>query len=166
MKQFLILFFCILLLNGCGKEESDTTKIEEPQIVISLPNDLSIIYEYQKDSLPDSCSSKNDIICTIENVIKCALNPKLTTCDSQTMPEFLFYDDSIFAEDNVEGRPTKQSFKLLKYKPLDNHTIEVYTEGHCDHNWFGACEGNIIYVMNNTSKQWQVKEIYAVEKIK
>ena len=82
------------------------------------------------------------------------------------MPEFLFYDDSIFAEDDVEGRPSEQSFKILKYKPIDSHTIEVYTEGQCDHNWFGACQGNVIYVMDNSGGQWRVKEIYAVETIK
>ncbi|MBR1605460.1 MAG: hypothetical protein IJ660_05085 [Alphaproteobacteria bacterium] len=165
MKKFLLLISMILILSACEKKEEQPAPTPESQIQVTLPEDLSILYSYQHDNLHEECTNNNEIVCAIETIVKCALNPKLSVCDSKTMPEFLFYDDSIFAQDDVEGRPTEQSFKLLKYKPLDNHTIEIYTEGTCDHNWFGACKGNIIYVMDNSSGQWLVKDLYAVEKI-
>ena len=164
MKNLFLIFSFILLLGACDNNQARQEKVSEVQV--SLPEDLTTIYSYNKDSLSEECPSDNEIVCAIDKIVKCALNPKLSLCDSKNMPEFLFYDDSIFAEDNVEGRPSEQSFKILKHKILDDHTIEVYTEGQCDHNWFGACQGNIIYIMDNGSGQWLVKDLYAVETIK
>ena len=82
------------------------------------------------------------------------------------MPDFIFYDDSMFADDNNLGRPTRQSFQFIKNKLLDDTTMEVLTKGECDKNWFGNCQGNIIYVLSNKTGKWIVKEIYAIETIK
>lgn len=166
MKNLILFLSFTLLLSACDNKKDQTQQEITPEVQVSLPEDLNIIYSYNKDELSEECANNNEIVCAIDKIVKCALNPKLSICDSKNMPEFLFYDDSIFAKDDVEGRPSQQSFKILKYKARDTHTIEVYTEGQCDHNWFGACQGNIIYIMDNSNGQWQVKDLYAVETIK
>ena len=167
MKKLLTTLCFILALTACkDKQEPTENKSTNLTIQISMPADPDKIYNYQKDNLSETCESDSEIVCAIENVVKCALNPTAPYCDKNTMPEFLFYDDSMFAEDDVLGRPSEQSFKITKIKPLDNQTIEVFTQGQCDKNWFGVCEGNVIYVMTKQFGPWQVQDVYAIETIK
>lgn len=172
MKK-LFLFACLcLILTACKEQKNNIEKADiqpatEEQLNISLPDNIEQeTFSFEKDSLPPACQSKNEIICAIENVVKCALDPHAPYCDKKTMPDFLFFDDAMFAEGDVEGRPTKQSFNIIKAKILDQNTIEILTKGECDKNWFGACRGNVIYVMNNKTGKWQVDEVYAVETIR
>ena len=65
-------------------------------------------------------------------------------------------------EDESLQRPTQQSYKITKLKPLNDGTVEVYTQSTCNGVWFGLCNGNIIYVMKNVNNKWQVKDIYAI----
>ena len=51
---------------------------------------------------------------------------------------------------------------ISKLKPLNDGTVEVYTQSTCNGVWFGLCNGNIIYVMKNVNNKWQVKDIYAI----
>ena len=167
MKKLLTYLCLALALTACkDKQEQADNKVNDIQAQISMPADPDKLYSYQKDNLPETCESDNEIVCAIENVVKCALNPTASYCDKKTMPEFLFYDDSMFAEGDVLGRPSEQSFKITKIKPLDNQTIEVFTKGQCDKNWFGVCEGNVIYVMTKQFGTWQVQDVYAIETIK
>ena len=169
MKHLFFILLCFSVLTGCNNEENSLPKesTTETPINISLSeNSKGVTYKFQKNSLPSKCISDNEIICEIEKNVKCALSPTQKYCDKQSMPEFLFYDDTMFSEDGVTGRPSEQSFKIIKIKPIDNNTIEVITEGTCDQNWFGACNGNIIYVLSNKTNNWKVKEIYAMEIIK
>lgn len=168
MKKFLLILCLSLSIIACKDKQQENTEQQTsvPTVNISLPADTDTIYTYNKDNLPETCRIDSEIVCAIEAVVKCALNPTASYCDKNTMPEFLFYDDSMFAEGDVLGRPSEQSFKLLKIKPIDNQTVEVITQGWCDKNWFGVCEGNVIYVMNNKFGSWQVQDIYAIETIK
>ena len=170
MKNLYIVLFASLFLLACKEQqniENENQQTEKAQIQVSLPDKAEeIVYSYKKDSLPDSCQSDSEIVCAMENAVKCALSPTQKYCDKQSMPDFIFYDDAMFEGDGVTGRPTEQSFQLVRLKPIDSSTIEVLTKGHCNSNWFGACEGNVIYVLSNKTGKWQVKEIYAIEKIK
>lgn len=169
MKKIIFAFCLALSLTACGK--SDTQDSAETAVTTATPvMDTSLEfdnteYSYQKDNLPETCTSENEIVCAIESVVKCALNPKASYCDAKTMPDFIFYDDAMFADDDGLGRPTKQSFRPIKMKPIDGNTIEVLTVGTCDKNWFGNCAGNIIYILDNTGGHWRVKELYAIENI-
>lgn len=166
MKKCLYLLSCLLMLNACNDKQETSQSVETPMAQIELPEGFeTMIFSFQKDTLSENCQTDSDAVCAIEKTVKCALNPIQSYCDKNAMPDFLFFDDAIFAEDNVEGRPTQQSFKLIKTKPIDKTTVEVYTEGECDSNWFGACRGNVIYVMDNSLGHWIVKEIYAVETV-
>lgn len=168
MKNILLALCCFLILTACNdKQETENSPQPTDQVQASLPENIEDkIFAFQKDNLPDSCQSNSEIVCAIEETVKCALSPSQKYCNKQTMPDFIFYDDAMFADDGVTGRPTEQSFQLVRLKPIDSSTIEVLTKGTCDSNWFGACEGNVIYVLSNKTGKWQVKEIYAIEKIK
>ena len=168
MKKFLLTLCCLLILNACNDKKAEQQRSSDSVAMptIDIPPDIKEkTFFYQKGKLSDSCETENEIICAIETSIKCALEPTQHYCDKDTLPDFIFYDDAMFAEGGVAGRPTEQSFNLIKIKTIDEHTIEAITHGECNNNWFGACEGNIIYVLSNTSGSWQVKEIYAIEHI-
>ena len=167
MKKIIYAIFTLTLISACGENNSAPQRTSN-EIQPTISNELKFddtIFSYQKDNLPKSCNNESEIVCAIENVVKCALKPTEPYCDNKTMPYFIFYDDAMFADDNGLGRPTRQSFRLIKLKTIDNSTIEVFTEGTCDKNWFGNCQGNIIYVMSNKSGKWLVKELYALESI-
>lgn len=172
MKSLFLSICCLGLLCSCGdKQESSQSQTIDTQVQnnlqISIPEELKeITFSFSKNNLPPKCQSKNELICPIEETVKCALSPTQKYCDSQTMPDFIFYDDAMFADDGVTGRPTQQSFQIMKSKTLDDNTTEVLTKGDCDKNWFGNCKGNIIYVLSNKTGKWKVKEIYAIETIK
>lgn len=172
MKHIAFIICCLLSLTACGdKQENNKTTnnpetsistTEQPKLNISIDGTL---YSFEKDKLTEKCISTNEITCAIETTIKCALLPTASYCNPKTMPDFIFYDDAMFADDNGLGRPTQQSFKITKIKQLSPNKIEVFTEGDCDKNWFGNCKGNIIYILEHTNNQWNVKELYALESI-
>ena len=158
---------CLLAFISACKDNNNAKQTLPPQ-EMGKTTELKFddtVFSYQKDSLPPNCNNESEIVCAIENVVKCSLKPTETYCDKKHMPDFIFFDDAMFADDDGLGRPTQQSFRLIKLKPINGSTIEVFTEGTCDKNWFGNCQGNIIYVMSNTSGKWIVKELYAMENI-
>lgn len=91
--------------------------------------------------------------------LKCTINHKLPECDPKKLPKFTFMEDESLQ------RPSQASFQIVKLKPIDAHTVEVYTKSDCNGVWFGLCKGNIIYVLNNRSGNWTVKDIYALQSI-
>ena len=169
--KHLITILCLSLILAACDQKQETNEAPQSDSVIqqqsaAIPTTFdNNTYSYQKNSLSPNCQSNDDLVCAIETVIKCALKNTEPYCDKKTMPDFIFYDDAMFADDDGLGRPTQQSFKIIKIKPIDETMIEVFTEGQCDKNWFGNCAGNIIYVMSNKTGKWQVKEIYALEHI-
>ena len=60
-------------------------------------------------------------------------------------------------------RPTEISYKLHKMKPIAADLIEVHTDSTCNGNWFGLCQGRVIYVLVPDNDSWRVKDIYAIE---
>ena len=51
-------------------------------------------------------------------------------------------------------RPTEMSFRVYKLKPLNDGSVEAYTESTCNGNWFELFQGNIIYVLSPNGKDW------------
>jgi len=164
--KYMVYILCLLIFISACEDNNVKSTIPSPEIPKSTELKFdNTVFRYQKDSLPKTCNKESEIVCAIENVVKCSLKPTEAYCDKANMPDFIFFDDAMFADDNGLGRPTQQSFRLIKLKPINSTTIEVFTEGNCDKNWFGNCQGNIIYVMNNTNGKWIVKEVYAMENI-
>lgn len=142
-----------------AEELSTEEALEEGEQIVVQPNyDIKFedkIYSYQIDNLVASCDKGSEIVCAIDLNSKCTINPKGQECDKSKMPKF------VFMEDESLQRPTEMTFQIVKIKPLDATQIEVYTKSTCNGGWFGLCNGNVIYVLNNKDGQWVVKDIYA-----
>lgn len=155
MKQILIIFLSVLLVLSCKKQDTTTEKATEA----STNLDTESVFSFSLDNLQEGCDIKSDIICTINTSIKCILNPEFSECKKAKdfIPSF------IFIQDESLQRPTFQSYKITKLKPRSDGAVEVYTNSSCNGNWFGLCNGNIIYVMKNYDSKWYIIDIYALE---
>ena len=148
MNKILYLFFAFAMLAGCSQkqDEQQTNSFEDKE------------YSYNAENLTEHCSINSEIACAIEAAVKCIINPKISICEKLNLPEFVFMDDESLQ------RPTEQSFRITKLKPLAENVIEVHTIGKCNGNMFGLCNGNIIYVLKNRNGSgWAVSDVYAVE---
>ena len=87
------------------------------------------------------------------------INPEFSECaeNKDNMPDF------VFMQDETLQRPTFQSYKITKLVPRADGAVEVYTQSSCNGNWFGLCNGNIIYVMKNIDSRWRIIDMYALE---
>ena len=155
MKQILSLLLTVLILTSCGKKDTTAEKTAEASTNI----DTKTVFSFNVDSLQEGCDTKSDIICTINTTIKCILNPEFSECAKakEFMPSF------VFMQDDTLQRPTFQSYKITKLKPRSDGAVEVYTNSSCNGNWFGLCNGNIIYVMKNYDSKWHIIDMYALE---
>lgn len=115
------------------------------------------VYTYNLENLPQNCNINSSMACAVEFAVKCSINPDFEGCRQSKLPKF------IFMEDPSLGRPTEISFKISKIKPISADLVEMYTESTCNGNWFGLCNGNIIYVLVPNEDAWRVKDIYAIE---
>ena len=115
------------------------------------------VYTYNPENLPQECNINSAMACAVEFAVKCTINPDFAGCRQSNLPKF------IFMEDPSLDRPTEISFKISKDKPIAADLVEIYTESTCNGNWFGLCQGNIIYVIVPTEDAWRVKDIYAIE---
>lgn len=165
MKLLSLTLCGFLLLCACSKSDTQSpepvsdSEVTNVNITTQSPLASEEVYSFDLNTLTSGCKNDSEIICAINMSIKCTINPDFTECDSQreNMPGFVFMrDDSL-------QRPTSQSYKISKIKPLDNGTIEIYTQSTCNGNWFGLCNGNIIYVMSQKNGHWKVKDLYALE---
>ena len=154
MKK-LIYFTLFILLVACSQK--DTTKEKTPEAENTL--DKETVFSFDVSNLQAECNSDSDIICTINRTIKCILNPSFEECEKnkETMPSF------VFMQDESLQRPTFQSYKITKLLPREDGAVEVHTQSSCNGNWFGLCNGNIIYVMKNIDSSWRVIDMYALE---
>ena len=164
MKKFLLLLPLALLLNACS-DDTDNTADSSQEIaakeiqMFSIPA-TDIINRQFSFSTQDSDSAfadKNEIVSAINNTIKCTLNPKNPSCKSISLPKF------ILMEDESLQRPTQMQYKISKIMPLMEGMLHIYTQSQCNNNWFGLCQGNIIYVLQNKHNQWEVIDIFAME---
>ena len=114
---------------------------------------------FSVENISTGCDSDSEIVCTINLAVKCTLNPDFSECKSakDKLPSF------VFMQDETLQRPTFQSYKITKLKPRSDGAVEVYTQSSCNGNWFGLCNGNIIYVMKNYDSQWHIIDMYALE---
>lgn len=92
----------------------------------------------------------------MESMAKCTIDPGRADCDRSKMPDFVFMNDESLQ------RPTEMSFRVYKLKPLNDGSVEAYTESTCNGNWFGLCQGNVIYVLSPNGNDWKVKDVYAL----
>ena len=155
LKSFLSSLLCLFVLISCSKEDSQKQTINLPETTVSENE----IYSYDIKNLPQTCKYPSQMVCAVELAVKCSINPSTQECQQhkKELPSF------IFMEDESLQRPTQQSYKITKLKPLADGSIEVYTQSTCNGNWFGLCNGNIIYVMENKENHWFVKDLYALE---
>ncbi|MBQ7632598.1 MAG: hypothetical protein IJS88_00605 [Alphaproteobacteria bacterium] len=152
------LFVWSLTLTRKNKTEPVIAQTEStpiPQAEEKLPDD---VYSFNANELTAECSEGlNDMLCSVENAIKCTLKPDMETCSRQNLPAFIFMTDP-----TVE-RPTEMNYKFINKKVLPNRTTEIYTESSCNGGWFGLCQGTIIYVLGQNNGKWIIRDIYAVE---
>ena len=131
------------------EEQIEAVVVEE-----KFPED---IFTFSIKDLPENCSLDNAQFCAVENSVKCTINPDLKLCADLKLPEFIFMKDPSI------DRPSEISYKIINKKVLPNGTTEIYTESACNGNWFGLCQGTVIYVISPLNEKWQVKDIYAIE---
>lgn len=161
MKKYFVVFLALNLLAGCS-DETQTEVVSEPveSKQISL-NQMPIfdfadkVFAFQKGEKPDKIADENEIVQAVNLTVGCTVEPTLSICDKNLMPSF------IFMEDDSLDRPTEMSYKITELKPLAGGNMEVYTDSECNGNWFGLCQGRIIYVMMQQNGHWIVKDIYA-----
>ena len=55
------------------------------------------------------------------------------------------FDNLEYINFNFSGK----TYKITKMSPREDGSVEVYTQSSCNGNWFGLCNGNIVYVMKN-----------------
>lgn len=154
MKRLSVVFLLFFIIS-CG--DKDTTAEQTSAAAQTL--DKETVFTLEADSLKPGCDSSSEIVCTINIAIKCSINPLFSECadNKQNMPSF------IFMQDKTLQRPSFITYKITKLKPRSDGAVEVFTESSCNGNWFGLCNGNIIYVMKNINNQWQIIDIYALE---
>ena len=173
MRKFLCAFSALLLISACSDEKktqqeelstlSTQEALEEGEEIVARPQfDVEfedVVYHYDINNLPQGCDKGSDMVCAIDLQVKCTINPKLAECDAKKLPRFTFMEDESLQ------RPTQSSFQIVKLKPIDATTVEVYTKSECNGVWFGLCKGNIVYVLNNAKGTWVVKDLYALQSI-
>ena len=135
MRKFLCAFSALLLISACSDEKTtnqDTSTLstqealEKGEEIVARPQfDVEfedVVYQYDINNLPQGCDKGSDIVCAIDLQVKCTINPKLAECDAKKLPRFTFMEDESLQ------RPTQSSFQIVKLKPIDATTVEVYTK--------------------------------------
>ena len=141
------------LLSACS-EKSDSDTAAAPQA--TAPAYEKFVFSYRAGELKDGCSAESPMVCAMESMAKCTIDPGRADCDRSKMPDFVFMNDESLQ------RPTEMSFRVYKLKPLNDGSVEAYTESTCNGNWFGLCQGNVIYVLSPNGNDWKVKDVYAL----
>lgn len=162
MKKFLMLFLAIGLIGACSEKNNDSaaeTENEPAKIEVPQMDYTDQLFEFEMNNLPEKCGKDSQIVCAIDLVVKCSMNPHLADCNKEKVPAFLFVEDP----ENVI-RPAHFNYKIVKIKPIDAESIEVFTESRCDGSLFGLCQGNIIFVVKMIDGEWVVKDLYAIER--
>lgn len=155
MKKLFFILFSFLIITACSPKDTTAEKTKEANSTL----DKDTVFSFDINNLKPGCDTNSELICTINYSIKCTLNPDFEECKNlkKIMPSF------IFMKDETLQRPTFQSYKINKLLPREDGAVEVHTQSSCNGNWFGLCNGNIIYVMKNINSKWYIKDMYAVE---
>lgn len=154
MKKAALLIL-LAFLAACSKKDNTAEKTAEAQTSL----DKDTVFSFEINNLQPGCDNPSELVCAVNATIKCIINPQFEECTEtkDNMPSFVFMQD-----ENLK-RPTFQSYKIDKLTPRSDGAVEVYTQSSCNGNWFGLCNGNIIYVMKNIDSKWKVIDMYAVE---
>lgn len=161
MKKYWLALLAFNLLIACSEKneaEEVQTPVESKQISLTQAPAFDFAdktFSFQKDALPENCSESSDVVCAVNQTAICTINPQKEQCSKALMPSF------IFMEDESLDRPTQISYKIIELKPLAGGQLEVHTDSTCNGNWFGLCNGRIIYVMTQQNGKWIVQDIYA-----
>ncbi len=151
MRNLFFILMAIGLLTSCSEENSGHDVAMKENIVENAE-----IKNFAKNQNNLQCN-ENTIDCVIDNAIRCSINHKQKFCNRDILPQF------IFMEDPTLKRPKNVSYQIIKTKEIDEHTTEVYTKMSCDGNWFGLCNGNIIYVLQKSDNTLKLQDIYALQ---
>ncbi len=161
-KWIVILCMSILLCFSfylvTKTKNADHTVVEADVVEVEVPKLPEQIFSFSQQNLPTGCALNDTMFCAVEMAVKCTINPEFTGCAKADLPKF------VFMKDPGLDRPTEMNYKIIDKKSLNNDTVEIYTESNCNGNWFGLCQGTIIYVMARKPENlWYVKDIYAIE---
>ncbi len=162
MSKKILISFVLMLLILVGLY-TWKTKTSAPVILnnetpkIGSLNFEDKLYSYQAEKLETGCHLNSSMACAVDFAIKCTLNPDYENCRDSKLPKFIFMSDESLK------RPTEMSFKIAKIKPINSNLVEIHTDSTCNGNWFGLCQGRIIYVLVPDGDDWRVKDIYAIE---
>lgn len=117
------------------------------------------VFSFNTQNVTTECSDGlSEMLCAVENAIKCTIKPDLENCAKLNLPQFIFMTDP------TAERPTEMIYKFINKEIQPNGTTLIYTESSCNGGWFGLCQGTVIYdVRQNKSDKWFVKDIYAIE---
>jgi len=153
LTVILVAFFYML------KFYRTTPKIPNtPEVLVEASTSFEDeVYEYEAGRLPKDCRLTSEMACAVDFAIKCTLEPDYEGCRASKLPKFIFMSDEALQ------RPTQMSFKITKIKPIAADMVEMYTQSSCNGNWFGLCQGTVIYVLIPDGETWRVKDIYAIE---
>ena len=165
LKKTLIVLLLLATLGGgvyfaAKQMQKSATSVTDEKPVATQESSTALedkVFSYTKDNLKSGCNEESKMICDVDLAIKCTINPDFEECASSKLPRFIFMSD--------EGlnRPTEMSFKIHKIKPIATDLIEIHTNSTCNGNWFGLCQGRVIYVLVPQEDSWRVKDIYAIE---
>lgn len=153
----IICFSAVLYKKSTPQIVAETNLPEEQAEAVVEEVLPDTIYTFNIQNLSNECSQENPQFCAVEDAIKCTINPDLDFCVGLKLPEFIFMKDPSI------DRPSEISYKIVNKKVLPNNTTEIYTESACNGNWFGLCQGTVIYVLYPQGENWQVRDIYAIE---
>lgn len=155
MKKIFTILLSFIFITACSQKDTTAEKTKEANSNL----DKNTVFSFDINNLKTGCDYDSDLICTINNSIKCTLNPNFEECQKlkDTMPSF------VFMQDESLQRPTFQSYRITKLTPREDGAVEVHTQSSCNGNWFGLCNGNIIYIMKNIDSKWYIKDMYSLE---
>ena len=162
MTKYLFFLPLIFFLTACSDENNSAPSQEEITTkkiqMFQIPNTdiINKSFSFTVTDADSAFTDKNEIISAINNTIKCTLTPKNPTCQNISLPKF------ILMEDESLQRPTQMQYKISKIMPLADGMLHVHTQSQCNNNWFGLCQGNIIYVLQNQNNTWYVSDIFAL----
>ncbi len=155
MKKNIFILLSFLFIIACSQKDTTAEKTKEANSNL----DKNTVFSFDINNIKTGCEYDSELVCTINNAVKCILNPNFADCEKikDRLPSF------VFMEDESLQRPTFQSYKITKITPREDGAVEIYTQSSCNGNWFGLCNGNIVYVMKNIDSKWYIKDMYALE---
>ena len=156
----LLLFVWSLSLINKTKPESTVIQTSEGEPVVQVEETLpETVFTFNTQNVTAECAEDlPDMLCAVENAVKCTIKPDMENCADLELPKFIFMTDP-----TVE-RPTEMNYKFINKEVQPSGTVDIYTESSCNGGWFGLCQGTVIYVLGQTKKGlWRVKDIYAIE---